>query len=99
MSALLDRIFVARAEWAEQHGGRWPVAVHLSPKATIRALRATCGLAAVAPVLVAHGEDRQGQMWTVKRWAHDVLQMDWFEDTRLKDESFEFKAVVESAHP
>lgn len=92
MSALLDRIFVARSVWAAAHDGRWPSAVYLSPLATRRALQATCGVSAVAPALVAHG-DRGGQFWTVKRFADDVLGMAWFEDTRIGGEGFRFDMV------
>lgn len=92
--SLLDRLFAARAGWAAAHNG-WPQAVYLSPQATARALRATCGTSAVKPVLVDSG-DTGGQLWTVKRFAQDVLQMDWFEDTRLAGESFRFAAVVDS---
>lgn len=93
MSALLDRIFVARSEWAHAHGGQWPKVVYLSPEATRRALRATCGVSAVKPELIAHG-DSGGQLWTVKRFASDVLGMDWCEDTRLAGESWRFEGTA-----
>lgn len=90
MSALLDRVFVARGEWAHQHGGQWPARVYLGSKAVARVLRATCGISAAIPELIEHGE-HAGALYTVKRFATDVLQMEWFEDTRLPDEAFRFE--------
>lgn len=96
--SLLDDLFAARNAWAVQHGGQFPKAVYLSPLATVRALRATCGVSSVRPELVAHGDDG-ASFWTVKRFATDVLQMDWFEDTRLTGEAYRFEAgVLQSAH-
>lgn len=90
LSALLDALFAARSAWSRAHQHDWPTRVYLSPRATQRVLRATCGVSAVAPVLIDHG-DSGGQVWTVKQFAADVLGMTWFEDTRLKDEEYRFE--------
>lgn len=88
---LTDRIREAYRAWPAQHGGAFPARIYLSPAATVRVLRASCGTSAVRPELVAHG-DTGGQLWTVKRFAMDVLAMAWFEDTRMDGEAFRFEA-------
>jgi hypothetical protein len=87
--SLTDRIWKERGEWARAHGNVFPTQIYLSPLATVRIMRATCGTSAVKPEMIEHGETAN-VLWTVKRFARDVLQMDWFEDTRLTGESFRF---------
>lgn len=87
---LTERIWRERLAWAQDHGGTFPTRIYLSPLATARIMRSSCGTSAVRPELVEMG-DVNGQLWTVKRFARDVLQMDWFEDTRLAGESLRFE--------